>query len=181
MRRSSGFLMTGLLVFLFFLATPAFTFDRGGLADSLNEKAAEELSEIEAVAGQTYFGEFTNSCGGTATSCMAFDDQGNIEFDQDFGAGPYVFFGTYDESAFGPFSLWAATLVDGSPNGEFSLAGVAAGPILFLRFSNTDQSCPDQTPLTARGVYRLTPCTPGQTASAIGRSGEDVVAGVPFP
>lgn len=180
MRRSFGFLMTGLLVFLFFLATPAFTFDRAGLVDRLNENATEELSAIEVLEG-SYFGEFTNSCGSTATSCMAFDTRGNIEWDQDFGGGPFVFFGTYDENAFGPFSLWAATFVDGSPNGEFSLAGVAVGPILFMRLSNTDESCPDQTPLTAKGIYRRTPCTPGQRAKAIGRSGEDVVAGLPFP
>jgi hypothetical protein len=181
MRRSLGFLMAGLLVFLFFLVAPAFTFDRVGLADRSNENDTEELSAIEAVAGQTYFGEFTNSCGSTATSCMAFDDQGNIEWDQDFGGGPFVFYGTYDENAFGPFSLWAASFADGSPNGEFSIAGVAVGPILFMRLSNTDESCPDQTPLTARGIYRNTPCTPGQRVRAIGRSGEDVVAGLPFP
>ncbi len=181
MRRSVGFSLTGLLVFLFFVATPAFTFDRLGLADRLNEDATEELSAIEAVAGQTYFGEFTNSCGSIATSCMAFDALGGIAWDQDFGSGPYVFFGTYDENAFGPFSLWAATLEDGSPNGEFSLAGVAVGPLLFMRLSNTDQYCPDQTPLTARGIFRRIECTPGQRVQAIGRSGEDVVAGVPFP
>jgi len=169
MKRVLVVFLASFLGFSVFLAMPAFGGGVGGLGDRFSGEVTDEGIAAEGVAGNSFFGSFTNSCGFQATSCMSFDLDGNIAWDQDFGSGPFVFFGTYGEFAFGPFSLWSATLADGSPNGEFSLAGLTVfSNFTLMLLRNTDESCPDGTPLTARGRYRRSICTPGQRLGATG-------------
>lgn len=177
MKRVLVVLVASFLVFSVLLAVPAFA---GSSGDRFGTGTTEAFS-AESVAGQSFFGQFTNSCGNPpATSCMAFDQQGNIEWDQDFGTGPIVFNGTFSELSLGPITLWGATLIDGSPNGEFSISGVTLANLLtFIFISNRDVSCPDGSPLTARGRYRRSNCTPGTRANVSGYASESAIGGSP--
>ncbi len=84
MKRVLAVLVASFLLFSVFLAVPAFA---GSSGDRFGTGATEAFS-AESVAGQRFFGQFTNSCGASATSCMAFDQQGNIQWDQ--ASGPVL-------------------------------------------------------------------------------------------
>lgn len=160
-------------IFLGFSVLLAISAFGGGLRDRLNREATGEIEE-KAVEGFSFFGQFTNSCGQIASSCMAFDRQGNVTWDQDYGSGPEVFSGTYVERKFGQSSLWIANMIDASPNGAFLLAGLASrNRSTLMILVNTDDivTCPDETPLLAVGSYSRSTCIPGQRSGVTGEEG----------
>lgn len=151
MKRAIVVFVAIFLVFSVFLVISAF-------GDGLSRESAAEGTEEQVVLGGSYFGQFINTCGDTITSCMAFDRDGFITFDN----GLTGFRGTYTEFRLGQDSLWIATLTDTSPNGNFFLAGLSQGNrSTWMILLNADQNCPDtQTPLLAFGNYSRTNCTP---------------------
>jgi hypothetical protein len=161
-------LLVFLAIFLGLSVILAISAFGGGLRDRLNRTdAIDESMEEPAVEGFSYFGQFTDSCGQRASSCMAFDRSGNVTWDRDYGSGlpPEVFTGTYTERKLGKSSLWIAAMIDQSPNKSFLLAGLATGNrstvMLLVNFDDI-VTCPDETPLLAAGRYTRTNCEPGQ-------------------
>jgi hypothetical protein len=139
------------LVFSVFLVISAF-------GDGLNRESTDEGIEEQVVAGNSYFGQFINTCGETITSCMAFDRQGFITFDD----GLTGYRGAYTEFKLGQDSLWIASLTDASPSGNFFLAGLSQGnQSTWMILLNGDQNCPGtETPLLGFGNYSKVNCTP---------------------
>ena len=151
MKRALLVIVAIFLVFSGFLVISAF-------GDGLNRESTDEGIEEQAVAGSSYFGQFINTCGDTVTSCMAFDRDGFITFDN----GLTGFRGTYNEFTLGQDSVWIASLTDASPSGNFFLAGLSQGNrSTFMILVNVDQNCPGtETPLLGFGSYSRTNCTP---------------------
>jgi hypothetical protein len=143
----------------------------GGLRDRLNREATDEGTEAQIVEGNSYFGQFRTTCGDTITSCMAFDRDGFITFDN----GLTGFRGPYNEVTLGQDSIWIASLPDTSPNGNFLLAGISQGKeSTFMILVNVDQNCPEkETPILGFGNYIKTNCTPIPP----GPGGEDSIGG----
>ena len=153
------------LVFSVFLVISAF-------GDGLSQESTDEDTEEQAVAGSSYFGQFINTCGDTIISCMAFDRDGFITFDD----GLTGFRGTYNEVTLGQDSIWIASLTDTSPSGNFLLAGISQGrESTFMILVNVDQNCPGtEKPLLGFGNYSRINCTPIPP----GPGGEDSIGGV---
>jgi hypothetical protein len=153
-------IFAGLLVFL------AISASGSGETVTSNREATQESNEEQAVAGNHYFGQFQNSCGQRATSCMAFDRNGDvIAWDQHFGAGPVeLFSGTYNERRSGRNSLWFAVMTEPSGDNTFFLGGYTIrSNFTIMLLVNTDATCPDSaTAPIAFGIYSKSDCIPGQ-------------------
>jgi hypothetical protein len=162
MRRLFGYLIVLFVVPTIILPALSLAGDSGLLGDRLRGRVAERDQVVDNVAGKTFFGNFITSCNETATSCMSFDREGNITWDQDLGSGPEVFSGQYREFKQGPNVFWGAVLEDNSLDGVLTLAGVAGANSTFMFLVNIDEPCPDEgRSTTAIGIYRRTDCTPG--------------------
>lgn len=135
----------------------------GDLGDRFRAEVPEDDLTVEAMAGTSFFGTFVNSCGETAKSCMAFDRQGNITWDQNFaGNGAELFSGKYMEFRQGPNIFWGAVLNDQSGNQVFVLSGLAGSNSTFVFLANVDVQCetPQAPPVTAISIYQRSDCTP---------------------
>lgn len=164
MKKVLGIFIAVFFVLSPFFVSPLFAGDLGDLRDSLNGEGTEEDVVEQSVAGKTFFGYLRNSCGGIATSCMSFDREDNITWDQDFDTGDPIdlFEGKFREFRQGPNTFWGAVLVDDSPDNVLTLAGVAGGNSTFMFLANIDELCtPDGPATTAIGIYKRSDCTPG--------------------
>jgi hypothetical protein len=151
MKRALLVIVAIFLVSSVFLVISAF-------GDGLNSESTDDGTEAQVVKGNSYFGQFITTCGDTITSCMAFDRDGFITFDD----GLTGFRGTYNEVTLGQDSIWIASLTDTSPSGNFLLAGISQGrESTFMLLVNVDQNCPaTETPILGFGNLSKINCTP---------------------
>jgi len=166
MKKILGIFTTAIFVLSPFLANPLLAGDLGGLRNRLRgEVSGDDM--VESVAGRSFLGNIRTRCGDIGSSCMSFDRDGNISWDQRFGVGPpEVFYGMFREFGQGNNTYWGAVLDDYSPDGVFTLVGVAVGKSTFMFLANIDQLCPDDgPPTTAIGIYLREKCTPGSRSS----------------
>lgn len=180
--------LLGIFIVVFFLLSPffgslLFAGDLGNLRGRLNGEVTEEGVSLQSVAGKTFFAYLRNSCGEIASSCMSFDREGTITWDQDFDTGDPipVFTGRFREFRQGPNTFWGAVLQDDSPDGVLTLAGVASANSTFTFLANIDQPCTDEgPPTTAIGIYRRDDCTPGLRSGDLSDAGiAGGIAGIP--
>jgi hypothetical protein len=166
--------MLGILIAVFIVLSPlsstlALAGDLEGSVDRFGGEIGEQDPVVQSVAGKTFFGTFVTTCEEIATSCMDFNKDGTITWNQSFGGNLEVFYGSYMEFKQGPNTFWGAVLRDQSDNGVFVLSGLSDVKSTFLFLGNIDVFCtPDGLPVTAIGAFTLSDCTPSGSEDGIG-------------